>query len=159
MYQNAEQLNTYDVAIIGGGLAGLATGIQLADSGKKVVLFEKKHYPFHRVCGEYISMESWGFLNRLGLDLASVELPIISKLNISSPSGKLLSHELDPGGFGISRYKLDAMMADVAIKSGVDLQTGTSVTSIAYDGSHWQISAGGQNYKAKLTVGCFGKKV
>ena len=74
----------YDVAVIGGGLAGLATAIQLADRGKQVILFEKRQYPFHRVCGEYISMESWDFLNRLGLDLASESLPMISKLNISA---------------------------------------------------------------------------
>ncbi|TAE50818.1 MAG: FAD-dependent oxidoreductase, partial [Cytophagales bacterium] len=45
----------YEVAIIGGGLAGLTNAILLANAGKKVILFEKNQYPFHRVCGEYIS--------------------------------------------------------------------------------------------------------
>ncbi|MDQ6814091.1 MAG: FAD-dependent oxidoreductase, partial [Bacteroidota bacterium] len=44
----------YDVAIIGGGLAGLSLAIQCADEGHQVVLFEKENYPFHKVCGEYI---------------------------------------------------------------------------------------------------------
>ena len=34
--------NTYDVAIIGGGLAGLALSIQLARNNHEVVLFEKE---------------------------------------------------------------------------------------------------------------------
>ncbi len=57
----------YDAAIIGGGLAGLALSIQLAKKGYKTILFEKEQYPFHKVCGEYISMESWPFLESLGL--------------------------------------------------------------------------------------------
>ncbi len=42
-------------AIIGGGLAGLSLSIQLAKAGFKVVLFEKEKYPYHKVCGEYLS--------------------------------------------------------------------------------------------------------
>ena len=47
-----------DCGIVGGGLAGLTLAIQLADAGYAVVLFEKEKYPFHKVFGEYISMES-----------------------------------------------------------------------------------------------------
>ena len=38
----------YDVAIIGGGLAGLALSIQLAKAGYKVAIFEKEVFPFHK---------------------------------------------------------------------------------------------------------------
>ena len=41
----------YDVAVIGGGLAGLALSIQLSKSGFSVILFEKEAYPFHKICG------------------------------------------------------------------------------------------------------------
>ena len=59
----------YDVAIVGGGLAGLSFPFNLPEKGSRVCLFEKEKYPFHKVCGEYISMESWGFLTGLGLPL------------------------------------------------------------------------------------------
>ena len=36
----------YDVAIIGGGLAGLTLAIQCVDAGYKTILFEKENYPF-----------------------------------------------------------------------------------------------------------------
>ncbi len=39
----------YDVAIIGGGLAGLSLSIQLANAGYSIVLFEKEKYPFHKL--------------------------------------------------------------------------------------------------------------
>jgi heterodisulfide reductase subunit A-like polyferredoxin len=44
----------YDVAIIGGGLAGLTFAIQMRKVGLHVLLCEKETYPFHKVCGEYI---------------------------------------------------------------------------------------------------------
>ena len=58
----------FEIGIVGGGLAGLALSIQLASDGHAVILFEKEAYPFHRVCGEYISRESWEFLLGLGVD-------------------------------------------------------------------------------------------
>ena len=48
----------YDVAIIGGGLAGLSSAIELRLAGYDVILFEQEKYPFHKVCGEYVSLES-----------------------------------------------------------------------------------------------------
>src|SRR6476620_4122189 len=95
----------YDVAIIGGGLAGLSASIQMAKSGYRVVLFEKEKYPFHKVCGEYVSLESWGFLTQLGLPLPKMNLPIIDTLLLTSPNGKSFTTRLPLGGFGISRYR------------------------------------------------------
>ena len=101
----------FDIAIIGGGLAGLALSIQAARSGYKTVLLEKEQYPFHRVCGEYISLESWDFLEQLGLPLSSMQLPLIKRLQVTAPNGKLFQTALPLGGFGISRIKLDNELA------------------------------------------------
>ena len=68
----------YDIGIIGGGLGGLTLAIQAAQQGYAVVLYEKEEYPFHKVCGEYISMESWNFLERCGVPLDSWDLPKIN---------------------------------------------------------------------------------
>src|ERR1700741_2808695 len=104
-------LGAYDVAIVGGGLAGLALSIQCAQAGYRTVLFEKEKFPFHKVCGEYISLESWDFLKNLGLPLESWDLPMIRKFIASSPGGRILRHELPLGGFGVSRYRIDAALA------------------------------------------------
>src|SRR5437762_11749601 len=77
----------YDTAIIGGGLAGLALAIQLAKENFRVIVFEKEIYPFHRVCGEYISFECWNFLESLGYPLSDMDLPAIKQLPVSSPNG------------------------------------------------------------------------
>src|SRR5215204_1583164 len=109
----------YDVAIIGGGLAGLAASIQLSRRGYKVALFEKETYPFHKVCGEYVSLESRDFLISLGLDLDHLNLPLIDTLHLTAPNGKEFITDLPLGGFGISRYALDNSLAQIAIKNGV----------------------------------------
>ncbi len=75
------------MAIAGGGLAGLAVSIQLARLGYQVILFEKEQYPFHKVCGEYISNESWDFLQHVGVDLEAMGVSHISRLQVSAPSG------------------------------------------------------------------------
>src|ERR1700753_3524212 len=111
----------YDVIIAGGGLAGLGLSIQLAKAGHNVGLFAKEAYPYHKVCGEYVSLESWNFLEEIGLPLSDWNLPIIRRVLITAPNGSSITQELPLGGFGISRYKIDAALAGIARASGVAL--------------------------------------
>lgn len=113
---------TYDCAVIGGGLAGLTLSIQLATKGHTVILFEKEQYPFHKVCGEYISFESWNFLEGIGLPLSKMELPVIKTLNVTAPDGTILTADLPLGGFGISRYKIDYELYKIAVKKRLPLK-------------------------------------
>ncbi|MDP4999311.1 MAG: NAD(P)/FAD-dependent oxidoreductase [Saprospiraceae bacterium] len=148
----------FDIAIIGGGLAGLALSIQSARAGYQTVLFEKEHYPFHRVCGEYISLESWDFLEQLGVRLSAMELPLIKRLQVTAPNGKLFQSELPLGGFGISRYKLDNELAHIAKAAGVVLLEGHKVTQAEWDGGLFHLKAEGKNFTSKLAAGAFGKR-
>ena len=105
---------TYDVVIIGGGLAGLSLAVLLGRKQYKVLVLEKESYPKHKVCGEYISMESKPFLMSLGLKLDSMQLPVINKLMVTDTHGNKVDTALPQGGFGISRYKLDEALAALA---------------------------------------------
>src|SRR5215203_6879911 len=109
----------YDVAIIGGGLAGLSCAIEMSKAGHSVVLFEKEKYPFHKVCGEYVSLESWNFLQQLGIPLKDMALPVIDTLFLSAPNGNSFTTKLRLGGFGISRHLLDLSLSVLAKKNGV----------------------------------------
>jgi flavin-dependent dehydrogenase len=148
----------YDVAIVGGGLAGLCLAIQLADAHYKVILFEKEVYPFHKVCGEYISMESFPFLQRLGMPLAELNLPRIKQLKVSAPNGKFLEQALGLGGFGISRYTLDANLAEIAIKKGVQVKTLTKVNEVVFIQDFFDIKTTQGNFQATLVCGSYGKR-
>ena len=149
---------TYDLAIVGGGLAGLALSIQIVKLGYKVILFEKEQYPFHRVCGEYISLESWDFLQSLGIDLRSLNVSQIKRLCVSAKNGNSFEQELPLGGFGISRYKLDHCLAQIAKKSGVVLFEQTRVNEIDYSNNEFNIQSTKGTFKSKVAVGCFGKR-
>src|SRR5450755_3430904 len=120
----------YDAAIVGGGLAGLALAIQLAKENFRVIVIEKEIYPFHRVCGEYISFESWNFLESIGYPLSDMDLPVIKNLVVSAPNGNKVAHALTLGGFGISRYKIDAELAQIARESGAIVQEDEKVKDI-----------------------------
>ena len=150
--------SSYDVAIGGGGLAGLALSIQSAKKGYKTILFEKEQYPFHRVCGEYISMESWKFLENLGLDLQALKMPMIRQLKVSAPNGKFIQQVLPLGGFGISRYKIDNLLANIAKQNGVHISENTKVNEINYDGSVFSVNAGDSVFKSRICCAAYGKR-
>lgn len=151
-------VNTYDVAIAGGGLAGLATAIQLGKKGYQVILFEKEKYPFHKVCGEYISLESHEFLISLGLPLEAWNLPLVTTLSLSSPNGTTLNQKLPLGGFGISRYKIDHALVNIAHQSNVAVADGTRVQEMRYENERFSIVTDKGNYHANICCGAFGKR-
>jgi flavin-dependent dehydrogenase len=148
----------YDIGIVGGGLGGLTTAIQAAQQGFKVVLFEKEQYPFHKVCGEYISFESWDFLERCGIPLSKWDLPQINQLSISTIHGRSFQFDLPLGGFGISRYKLDNALFLIAQQLGVVIHTDTKVLDVQFQDDYFIIESDCINTKSKLVVGSFGKR-
>jgi menaquinone-9 beta-reductase len=150
--------NKYDACIIGGGLAGLALSIQLARFGYTVALFEKERYPFHKVCGEYISLESWNFIESLGLPLTEMKLPIIKKLIVTAPNGNQLNQELPLGGFGISRYKLDAALKEIAMAGNVTLFENCKVNGVQFFNDEFHLQTTNGEYYSRVCCGSFGKR-
>lgn len=147
----------FDCAIIGGGLAGLSLSIQLAKDNKKVILFEKESYPFHKVCGEYVSNESIPFLAKLGVDLRQMPLPHINSLVLSSPSGTTIKRPLDVGGIGISRYELDDLLYKIALESGVVVRSQTKVQQVSFNDNLFQIKIQNEVIRAKAGIAAYGK--
>lgn len=148
-----------DVIIIGGGLAGLTNAIQLADAGLDVLVIEKKQYPFHRVCGEYISNEALPFLKSIGVDPEILGPSKIEKLLVSSPSGNTMKATLDRGGFGVSRFALDNYLYTIAMSKGAEFQLNTFVTNVKFENdTFYVLLSTGEVEEAKLVIGGFGKR-
>ncbi len=111
-------MKTYDIVIIGGGLAGLTSANLLSRAGFEVALIEKRRYPFHKVCGEYLSREVVPFMADLGVDLNDPEYSQIDEFEMSAPSGNKFQMPLDLGGVGISRHRLDHTLYELARDNG-----------------------------------------
>ncbi|MBI3142962.1 MAG: FAD-dependent monooxygenase [Bacteroidetes bacterium] len=151
---------SYEVGIVGGGMAGLAAANLLASQGHSVVVFEKGHYPAHKVCGEYLSNESLPFLGKLGLDIESLGGQHIGRFAITHPSGKKLETPLPLGGYGISRYALDDAMANAALAKGAIVLQGVRAQSILHrpmtDDFEIQTDCG--PFQFKSVVAAYGKR-
>ncbi len=153
------QKSNYDITIIGGGLAGLCVSILLAKQNHSVILIEKETYPFHKVCGEYISLESWNFLSKeIGIPLQDFNLPIIKKLLVTAPNGNVLNSELDLGGFGISRYMLDNTLQKLAKQNGVTLLENCKAEEILFANDIFTITTNNGIFTSKVCCGSWGKR-
>lgn len=155
------ELDKRDTIIIGGGLGGLTTAILLAKSGRSVLLIEKKKYPFHRVCGEYISNEVKAFLQREGLFPQEFLPTDITHFILSAPSGKQVEVDLDLGGFGISRYTFDHFLYQKALALGVDFKLQEQVSTVDFhEADDWfqVVLRSGEILNARHVVGAFGKR-
>jgi menaquinone-9 beta-reductase len=147
----------FDMAIVGGGLAGLCIAIQAAEQNYSVVLFDKEKYPYHKVCGEYISMESWGFLERMGVPLQELNLPKINQLKVTAPNGNILAQPLALGGFGISRFLLDDTLSKIAKAKGVEIIEETKVEDIQHT-DNFSIQTTKGSFASRVCCGSYGKK-
>ncbi len=145
-------------AIIGGGLAGLTLAVQEAAAGRSVVVLEKETYPFHKVCGEYISLESADFLTRLGVPLATMNLPLITRLTVTGPDGTALHRPLGLGGIGVSRYRLDHLLAGIVRARGGEVREGVKVTDVAFADDCFTLETSAGPVRARVVAGAWGRR-
>ena len=150
----------YDVIIIGGGLAGLALSIDLKLKGHSILLIEKSDYPRNKVCGEYISMESYMYLHSLCPSLNKYELPKITQFKITSLGKNTFNTPLDLGGFGVSRFLLEDLLYQQAISIGVQVVINTKVeaSSIGKIDGLYQVQTKSEIYLAKIVCNTSGRK-
>ena len=148
-----------DIIIVGGGLAGLINAIQLAEAGRSVLVVEKKAYPFHRVCGEYISNEVVPFLQSIRAYPADLHPVAVRTFQLTSTSGRSSTMPLDLGGFGISRYALDHFLYQRAQQAGASFRLNTQVQDVAFQGDRFLVTLP-QNelLEARLVIGAYGKR-
>lgn len=148
-------MNSSEIIIIGGGLAGLTAARHLAAMGRGVTVFEKQQLPHHKVCGEYLSKEVLPYLKQSGVDLE--DAPHIDRLVLSSAGGKSLSCPLPLGGIGISRYALDYRLYQAAEKAGA-VFVWQSVEAVLWRDPHFQVTTREETWEAPYVIGSWGKR-
>ena len=147
----------FDVAIIGGGLAGLTSALHLTGSGLQVLLIERATYPHHKVCGEYISNEVLPYLQALGADPLILKPSRIHRFQMSSVKGKTLESRLPLGGFGLSRYSFDQYLMNLAVDRGCRVLHG-NVMDVRVEQTESIVVTDLSEYRARLVFGAYGKR-
>jgi menaquinone-9 beta-reductase len=122
------------------------------------MIIEKKSYPFHRVCGEYISNETVPFLRSLGIYPEEFAPPLISRFQLTSVNGKSALLPLDLGGFGISRFSFDHFLYQKALKSGVTFHLDSEADKITFNENQFEVQTRDKIFTADLVIGSFGKR-
>lgn len=84
---------------------------------------EREAAATHKICGEFLSAETHGYLRRLGLDLDGLGGHVISHLRLVH-GNKTVTTALPFNGLGLSRYRLDEALLNHASESGVSVWRG-----------------------------------
>lgn len=150
---------TYDVVIVGGGVAGSAAAIHCARRGRSVLLLEKHAYPTHKLCGEFLSPEAAGMLEATGVWTAvqAAGARPVRALRLTA-GGRSFETELPGTAWGLSRYRLDALLFEHARSAGAEARTGVRVGDVAGTlprGFRVATSAG--TVAARVVLGAYGK--
>ncbi|MGA9717350.1 MAG: FAD-dependent monooxygenase [Acidobacteriaceae bacterium] len=127
-------MSKMDVAVLGGGPAGLAAALALRQRGCNVALYDAQRPPIDKACGEGLMPKSVRLLEGLGVALDrgdGVELAGISFHDASCAAHGAFS---SGGGLGARRTRLHSRMAARAAEMGVVLRWGTSVRALAEGG-------------------------
>jgi geranylgeranyl reductase family protein len=143
MVANRGQAGSADVVVIGGGPAGSTAATLVAQQGRRVVLFEREHFPrFH--IGESLIPETYGVMQRLGMLPKMRQTPFVKKYSVQfiSERGRLSEpfyflenkqHESSQT-WQVVRSEFDQMLLDNAREHGVEVHEGARVLEVLFEG-------------------------
>ena len=122
------------LVIAGGGLAGLACGIRLAERGWNVTVHERRHYPLKKVCGEFLSPQGWRRVQSLGAAPFITQAPReLRRARFYSGPSQHFDFALAPVAWGISRASLDTALAERFRQLGGELLEGSELQDLGPD--------------------------
>jgi flavin-dependent dehydrogenase len=151
-----------DVFIVGGGPAGLATGIAVRERGLRVVVADLAQPPIDKACGEGLMPHTVATLKALGVALGPSQAIPFHGIRFLS-EGRVAEGAFPEGyGLGIRRTTLHQALVERAAEAGVQSLWGARVRGIGQGGvwldsrkvlSRWIIGADGQNSRVRKWAG------
>ncbi|MDR3674396.1 MAG: NAD(P)/FAD-dependent oxidoreductase [Acidobacteriota bacterium] len=151
-----------DVFIVGGGPAGLATGIAIRQRGMRVMVADSAKPPIDKACGEGLMPQTVAALKGLGVTMGpSQAVPFrgIRFIGEGRVAEGAFPHDY---GLGIRRTTLHQALADRAAEVGVEPLWGSRVKRILEGEvwldsykvqARWIIGADGQNSRVREWAG------
>lgn len=126
---------TWDVVIVGAGVAGTAAAIHARKLGLKTLLIEAKSFPREKVCGGCINQAAQSSLTRLGIldQVVSAGCVPLDALHLQIMQTSACWSV--PTMLSVRRSVLDALLVNIALEAGVqyiDQAVGTLVPSTSH---------------------------
>lgn len=149
----------FDVAVVGGGPAGLAAAAFAARAGLSTVLFERQSGPPDKACGEGVMPVGVRVLESLGAtaDLSPADWHAFVGIRYVQEDGSAAEGRLPAGGGrGIRRTALVSALARCAAESGVELRWGCGVEGFSRDGDVTTVLTGASAIRARVLVAADG---
>jgi flavin-dependent dehydrogenase len=129
-----------DVAVLGGGPAGLAAALALRQRGCRVALYDAQRPPIDKACGEGLMPEAVRLLRGLGLALDERDGARFAGISFHDAHSSASAAFSGDNGLAVRRTHLQERMAARAAEMGIGVHWGASVQALA-DGGF--ASAGG----------------
>lgn len=151
----------YDAIIIGGGLAGCSAAVQLARLGHRVLLLEKRRYPAHKLCGEFLSVEVRAAFERMGVweAVQAAGARPIRRAYVTTMGGASFEQALPGTAWGLSRYRLDPLLFEHASCAGAEVHEGQEVRLVSGSlDAGYTVEAASASYEARIVLGAYGKR-
>lgn len=118
--------------IIGGGPAGAAAAIMLAQGGAKPIVLERHDGNHDALCGGFLSWNTLDQLRTLGIDPAALGGHVVERVRLLTGK-RMAAFDLPAPGMGLSRCTLDRALLAQAERAGADVRRGAIVRAIEGD--------------------------
>ena len=145
-------MKKFDIIIVGGGLSGSSTALNLSRKGYSILVIEKEIVQNIKPCAGGMASSMQKFLP------INIEKAIESKIrNVEfrwQGSDNVIADLSGESPFWIiKREKLDQLLIDEAVKNGIEILRPATVDKITKENNNWKINCSNNNvYKSEFLV-------
>lgn len=158
-----------DLLVLGGGPAGIATSLLMAEKGYSVEVFDPAFFPRKKICGEFLNPQAVGWLQQQDLMASLLQLnpfPVYG-MKIFDRGGQSFtgrySSAQNVSGYAVMRCDFDSLMISEARKSSIIVHEGWKPKRLLFENDQVVGIAGtdanGEEFqkKGRMVVGADGR--